>query len=406
MWNICKNSFVSMVVLFPVMALSVSALSITELTERVIENNPGIQALNENITAAEYAGHAARSRPDPEIEIGTENAGISEIEISTSQEFELGGKRQARIQAASIEKSIAVARRDYAVFLLKIELFRSVVPLLISSLRIEAIDSLSQLAEEALEVINRRIAAGAAPVLDSIRSSVELQELRQMQLNMHSEQLRYRNNISTLIGSTSLFRDSLQERLKEKFSLLALDSLSAAITSHPSVNLLRLEISAAEAELGIRKSEKAITLGATAGYVRNNENKENAFRLGLSFPLPVFRKSKASVSESEHTKIGLEHDLKSEVTRYKNRLIYHSDLFAVISQNLAILRENIIPGTALIYHELSQFYEKGNASINELLQARHEFFERKLEYLDMLEQKAMTAIDIMETSGVLFTITE
>ena len=110
-------------------------LTFQEAQKRVLENNKTLKALEKSLEAAQFDIKQAGVRPNPEAELGLENLGISEIEISLSQSFELGGKKDARIAIANIEKKKISIEYEATKLALKAETIRRFILLFNSSKR-------------------------------------------------------------------------------------------------------------------------------------------------------------------------------------------------------------------------------------------------------------------------------
>ena len=88
-------------------------LTVQDVVEIAIENNPIIKSRRHNIETAEGRIRQANLLPNPEIELFTEEMptdelglGQSQNMVSLSQKLEIGGKRRLRVEAANKEKEI------------------------------------------------------------------------------------------------------------------------------------------------------------------------------------------------------------------------------------------------------------------------------------------------------------
>src|SRR5262249_51396771 len=89
--------------------------SFDQLVQTALSQNKSLQAAREQLRQAEARVKQARLRPNPSLEVSNStdalfaNEGENGFAVSLSQPFELGGKREKRLQVADAEVALAKA---------------------------------------------------------------------------------------------------------------------------------------------------------------------------------------------------------------------------------------------------------------------------------------------------------
>ena len=176
---------------------------------------------------------------------------------------------------------------------------------------------------------------------------------------------------------------ALPESVPGKVSVPTAD----ALLKSPSLMVLQAEYGASENELRAEIRKQYPELGISPGYARDDGNDE--FSIGVSIPLSIWNRNREAIARADGDRAIKQAELISE---WRN-LLQQS---AFINAEQIILRQHC----ADEYEELSaldaaaakqmQLFELGETKIQELAEARHVAFERRLQYLDCLENLLIT----------------
>ena len=387
-------------VIFNAFIVNAETLNFEQIKQKALNNNPGLSAGNSAIKAAEAEIRQAGAIPNPELEIGSENFGDNEIEVVLTQPLEIWGKRKARIQLAGKALRAAELENDATRLGLEAEIVRRCVPILGVQKKLAILDSLASVMGESLTDIKRRIQAGAAMEADALRTEMELDELFMEKAGLNRQLNRQKKRLAALWGNTDDADIQLACTLNTSVSLPPQPEIQKKIHEHPKMKLLKLSQETAAAEIQLLKAEAFPELTISGGYLRNNEDHEDAVIAGLSISLPLFNRNKGSILSKSH-------EVRAAGKEFRALFVEHTTEAGTILSEIEntleaffVLTEKLQPKAKSVYALLERYYKHGNISIIEVLESRQNLLEINLRSIDLITEKALLAADLMELTGI------
>ncbi len=387
-------------VIFNAFIVNAEALNFEQIKQKALNNNPGLSAGNSAIKAAEAEILQAGAILNPELEISSENFGENAIEVVLTQPVEIGGKRNARIQLARKALRAAELENDATRLGLEAEIIRRCVPILGLQKKIAVLDSLASAMGESLTDIKRRIQAGAAMEADALRTEMELDELLMEKAALNRQLNQQKKELAALWGNTDDADIQLAFTLNTAISLPQRPEILKKIHEHPEGKLLKLKQETAAAEIRQLKAEAFPELAISAGYLRNNEDDENAVIAGMSISLPLFNRNKGAILSKGHevTAAG-----KKFQAFFVERTTEAGTILSEIENTyeaFSVLTEKLHPKAKNVYALLERYYKHGSISILEVLESRRNLLEINLRRIDLITENALLAADLMELTGI------
>ena len=379
-------------------------LQFMDALNKVLLHNPELSIQESVIKAAEASVTQADKILNPELEIGLENLGMNEIEAAITQPLELGGKRKTRNLIADKELKAAQCETDGIRLRLHTETLRKFIPILAVHLKIECIDSILQLMEESLTGIRRRIEVGAAMQIDALRGEMEQDERILEKSALEREKRRLARELALLWGDTSDVIWDVEGELLKSVEVPEQAELEKKLSEHPKFRLLKLQQEIARGGILEAEAGAAPEAAITGGYLRNNETKENAGVLGFSMGLPIFNRNKGAIQAAsyEHASVKKKYDALFLECVGEIRTVL-SEIEGVDNE-LFTVEKKLLPKAEKIYADLYTFYNQGSASILDLLQSRQHLIETQLNSIDLLMDKALLYVDLLECAGIQIEI--
>ena len=391
-------------VIFNAFIVNAETLDFELIKQKTFNNNLGLSAGNIAIKAAEAEIRQAGAIPNPELEISTENFGENEIEVALTQPVEIGGKRKARIRLARKELQAAELEKEATLLSLESEIIRRCVPTLGLQKKIAVLESLASVMEESLSDIKRRIQAGAAMEADALRTEMEPDELLMVKAALHRQLNQQKKKLTALLGDTADTKIQLACTLNTSVSLPSQKEIRKKISGHPEIKLLKLNQETAAAEVQLLKAEAFPELAVSGGYLRNNEDDENAVTAGISVSLPLFNRNKGAVLSKNHEVTAAGKQFQAAVVERT------TDAGSILSgiknttEAFSVLTEKLQPKAKNVYALLERYYKHGNISILEVLESRRNLLEINLKRIDLITEKALLTADLMELTGIQIQI--
>lgn len=261
---------------------------------------PSVEGATAGVRAAEAQRHAAGLRPNPSVNVETENvvgtgpySGLSSAEttVGMSLPLELGGKRSARIGVADAQITRArlgtvVARADLV--LRVTQAFNEAVA---AERRLVIAREQVGIAEEGLRVARVRVRAGKASPIEEQRAEVARVNAVNAADRANRAVALARGNLGRLIGrepgtlDTGWFDGVVGVGLR--VPAMPEDTLALAVA--------QADVGSAEAQVRLARSQRVPDLTLSAGARRLEATNDVAAVFGVSIPIPVFNNGRANV---------------------------------------------------------------------------------------------------------------
>lgn len=380
-------------------------LTLDQALTRARERAPSVLSARARIEEARArlgaASRLLRENPEIEAAAGKTISGAdpqTKVDAGLIQNFQIGGRRSARIGAARSELDAAIAggenqlreaSRDVAV-----TFFRA----LESQKRVTLAADAEKIAEDVLDLAWRRHEAGDAALLDvnlarvaASRARTETQAARAT-LVLHLRDLR----VLLALPLEQPLVPSGELRLDQSY---ALSALLAKAAERPDLQALRAGVQAAEAELDFAEALAWPELGLGAIYER--EEGRDYILGAVRLTLPIFDRGQYERSETSVRLTRLRLELQDAI------LAVHSEVAAAFEvhrlQNAAVeeLERNALPLLDDNEALSRESYEAGQISLVELLLARREVLDARVDYLARLLDAAVAAAELEASAGVL-----
>ena len=277
-------------------------------------NHPSIMLNKAKVDTSKESITMASESPNPELDLSTvagksEGVHTAEHTLEIKHRFELGGKRDSRIQVATNSFKTAKAFSRY-------QNESTIIDVVIKLHRLRQVHELIPLYEESLQAFSKILVAlkkrkSLSPEQQVERGTLELAtndyKLKISQLD--SEKINLNKHLSFFMGSTCLIpklalppSPNLDETFAPKSSLSSYSKLEAA----------RLFVETAKSSLELQKSNATpdLRIGPTYKMDKEGANEVNSLGLALSIDLPVFNTNSAGKAKAAKELIAAKLSLK------------------------------------------------------------------------------------------------
>lgn len=288
-------------------AVSLEAVTLEQAIEHALANAPGVGAADAGVRAAEAQRRAAGLRPNPSVTVEVENVvgtgaysglGGSETTVGLALPLELGGKRAARIgladtQTARARLAIATARAD-----LRLRVTQAYNQGLAAERRLAVARDQLDIAEEGFRAAAVRVRAGRASPLEEQRADVA-------RINAQASLAQAERN-------AQLARDTLARMIGQPAGALdaawfdGISGMGPALPASPdgtlALAIAEAEVTTADAQVRLARSQRVPDLTLTAGARRLEMTKDVAAVFGVSVPFPLFNSGRANLDAARAQK--------------------------------------------------------------------------------------------------------
>lgn len=394
---VCLAIYLFAVAVLPAIS---NTLTTDQIIDKVLKENNSVKANNLIVKAAKNSVEQEKKILNPELEIGLENFGINELEIVITQPIELGGKRKQRILQSENEFSAAKYESEISNIELKTEIYRRLVPILLSNCNEAIVDSISSLINTTIDLINQRVAAGASNKIDALRAKMEIEQLNIQKMLIKRERNIKIKELASLWGEVQANNIKIEGTINHNLELLNIGVYKENLKKHPQIQLFNLENQINKINISQAKKSSVPDLALSGGYVRNNENKENAVLFGASIELPLFNRNRDEVKGLKSLKESKVHEAKEKQVELSSQIdLIHGEISSIDLQ-LEAIYESILPKSNEILLQVLEFYKKGAISFLDVLEAQREEIDLLVEVNELKAQRANLFIDLFELTAM------
>ena len=286
------------------------AISLPQALQRALAANPRLTAAERDIGIAGGLRIQAGVLPNPEVQFELDNAlgsgpykGLrsAETTLQLSQLVELGGKREARIAAGEAGISAAVWQRRATRLEVLSEAAIAFITIISAQRRIEIFDEQIASFDTLIPLLQRRVQEGASSPAETLRAQVAADLFRVERERTKTQLALARRDLAILMGDGSPRFGKAVGRLTNIGEPPSFRSILQAIEANPQ--LMRWTAVAAQrnAELLIARLRVIQDPRISAGWRHFQDTNDNAVRLTVSVPLPVFDQNTGNIIAAQET---------------------------------------------------------------------------------------------------------
>ena len=280
------------------------SFTLAQALERAGATSPAIESGAAGVLVAQAARTVAGLRPNPELNIQTENVAGSgdyrgfrsaETTAQVTLPLELGGKRPARVALANAQQDRAQIEQAVIAADLRLAVTQAYVTAVSAVERASVAQRQVAIAAEALRSAQVRVRAGRASPLEAQRA--ELAHLNAQATQEQAERLANvaRANLGRLIGAP--VAGALDLRWFETLAVAGpVDR--AAVSDMLTARAAALDVATADAQVRLAGAQRVPDLQLFAGPRRLSGSNDTALLMGINIPLQIFDNGGAAQAQA------------------------------------------------------------------------------------------------------------
>ncbi|MEO0377413.1 MAG: TolC family protein [Cyanobacteria bacterium P01_A01_bin.17] len=368
------------------------ALSLQESLTRAETSNPGLQAMREQIFAAEERVSGSTALPDPKLQLTyfgesvETRTGPQEAIYSISQTVPWPRKLSTRKAFAVSQADVAQLRYLHRLSQLKRDVAQTYVELAYLDKAVESTEANLRLIDDTVSIVEAQVQSGAS-INALLRFEVERERLRDELDRIGQQQVEAKARLAAMI-----FAD-LKE-LGESFDFPKLSAvpdegslMELLQNSNPELILLRQGITTLEEQVKLSRLDRYpdFTVGLNYIQVGNEGTAPDAGRdpwaLTFAVNVPIWEsKNRAAISESLANKRAHEQSIRERV------LLLEAELRALVSKSADSERraqryeQSLIPLAQQALENSQSAYESSQVSVLELIDSERALLDLNLTY--------------------------
>lgn len=377
-----------------------------------LEHHPALEASTAAVAGAEGLIRQGRLRPNPLFTVQTENwrfGGEPSFHVGSdldlfaylAQPFELGGKRERRVELAEQEKTIAQLRHRQLEWRIRQEVRRSFWQAFLAQREFDLLEENARLFEQITNYHEVRVREGAMAEADLIRVRLEEQRLQLIREEAAVEAERSRMDLVRAMGGGAyrpdftLVGDPVTSLPEPGVGLSEL--LNRALQLRPDLQVTEAEVERARRRLNLEQAQARPDWDLIFGYKRTEGF--NTVLAGVSIPLPVFDRNEGNIlfnqSEVDRAQALLQAQRRRVQTEVEGAL-------STLARRVAMLRqldEGMLQRAEESWQISLAAYQEGATDLLRLLDAQRSRNEVRLLRIRTQLELQMSLVDLEEAVG-------
>jgi outer membrane protein, heavy metal efflux system len=389
-------------------ALTAPAMTLEQLEQLALENNPTSTAAAAGIDAARERTRQAGAFPNPVVGYSGEEIKTGDLDrrgehgFFVEQTIPLGGK--LRLSRNVFQKTIeqAEAVRDLQRLRILSSVRQAYYSVLLTERRIEVQERLAALASEAVGVTAQLFNVGAADRPDYLQIEIESRRL-QLQLNRsRNERFSLRAHLAALTGVREVADRPLAGSIDTAIPNLEQEQIIRTLLEQsPELRAARADLERTRAVTARARRETSPDLFLRGGSAYNREFGEDTGRpigwegrLEAGISVPLFNRNTGGIAAARAD----ETRAQAEVTRLElalqSRAATQFAAYLTALRDAEAYRSEILPRAEEAYRLYLSRYREMAAAYPQVLVAQRTFFEMSTEYLQSLSEAWRAALQL------------
>jgi len=388
-------------------------LSLRSALQRALAANPRLTVAERDVGIASGQSAQARALPNPELSYEHDNAfgsgpyrgtRAAESTVQISQLVELFGKREARIAAGRAALDAAAMQRQAVRLEVLSETAIAFLSVLGAQNRIRILDEQVAALSQLTPLLKRRVEAGASSPAETGRAEVAADLVKADRARAGAALASARRELAILMGDTAPRFAAVSGRLEATGQPPPFNTVVAAIDANPQLARWTAIHAQRNAELMMARLKPYPDVRVSAGWRHYNETGDNAVRLGISVPLPLFDDNSGNIAAAREN-VG---KVRAERAAGRATLIavagraYDSVQGAL--RELAVLRGSAIPKARQAGEAIRDGFAQGRFSLLEVLDAEATLAQARLREQEALQNFHVAVATIEGLIGNPFTL--
>jgi cobalt-zinc-cadmium efflux system outer membrane protein len=380
---------------------------------RALAASPRLTAAERDVGIATGQRIQAGALLNPELSYEQDNSfgtGIyrgtksAETTLQISQAFELFGKREARIAAGEAGIEVAAIQRKAIRLEVLSETAIAFLSVLGAQRRFQILDEQVAAIDRLTPLLRRRVEAGASSPAETGRAEVASALVKADRERFKATLASARRELAVLMGDTTPKFSEVSGRLDIAGRPPSFQSVVAAIDANPQLVRWTAVYAQRNAELLLARLKPYPDVRIAAGWRHFNETNDDAVRLTLSVPIPVFDQNRGNILSAQESLA----KTRAEREANRNTLIVVAgrayDSLQGSLRELAVLRETAIPKAQEAAEAISLGYGQGRFTLLEVLDAQASLTQARLREQEALQNFHAAVATIEGLVGNPFTL--
>ncbi len=367
-------------------------LELDQAYQRVLNQNPQVQAYRARIMAAEGNRLQESLMPNPQAVFEAENFGgdsprngldATEYTLGIEQQIEIAGKRSKRDQVATIEKQQVSQEALADIQATLAQTKAAYMRVAIAQERLALAGQRKALADKTHTTVKRHISAAKAADIQHTKADLEVSAADVEQHKAQNELELAKMRLANLMGLPML-EHSLTADLKSLPDVPERESVMQALERTPMSVMSQLSVMRETSALALAHANGVSDPTLGLGVRRFNEDDGTAFLASVSIPLNIFDRNQGRVAEAKANLLAAEADKKALRLSLTKQAMELWQRLASTKEEVLAYQGQLLPSAQKAYSQAKDGFARGAFSFLDLLDAQRTLFDVQEKYLAAL----------------------
>jgi outer membrane protein, heavy metal efflux system len=394
------------------------SITFAEYVTEVVRSNLDLSVQRSNIAISQAQVKTATARPDWSVDFGAPAFDLSNLGFPTSVgagltvPFELGGKRGARVRAATADVSTVTSDYQDAIRQLRGTAAGAFVDALGARGVLQSKDkSLAQL-DQIVHVNEERLRAGDIGEIELVQSRVERDQFRADVISAESDVYSADLVFAQLLGNPQKLGPEMpmpKGSLEIPTQTFDLDQLVAgALKNRSDVISGTRAVAAAEARIKLAKANLVPDIAVTGEYLYTGagtgdflQPPDNTLGISASLNLPISRRrnpGELEAARATHTQAELQLQAVQLKVEVEVRDAYEK--YQASARRLNLFRGGLLRDADRVLEARLYAYQRGGTSLLEVIDAQRKSADVYLTYAQALTDHARALVTLEESAAI------
>ncbi len=392
----------ALITLLPaISAQAAASLSLNDALQLAERNAPSLQARQEQASAARHSVVPAGELPDPRLNLGVQNLPVDGSDqwntnrdfmtmqvVGLSQEVPNRDKRKARVETARATVERADAEAVFERLKVRAATAQAWISAYTMQRKVQQFDELFSENRLLAAAVRARLAAGGGSSADALAPSQEAAQLEEQKDQLLSQATQARAALKRWIGQDA----DVQAPAFPQWAVNPPQYLHT-IHAHPELAAYGAMTREAQAQVQQALAEKKSDWGWQVDYQRRGPEFSNMVSVQVSFQLPLFSGSRQDpmIAARRFQVRQLEDEQEAALREHTAQLEADLAEYQRLQRAVVRSRETLLPlSEQRVRLELAD-YRAGKSTLSDVLAARRQRVEARLQDIDLQGQLAATA---------------
>ncbi|MBO9328438.1 cobalt-zinc-cadmium resistance protein [Achromobacter xylosoxidans] len=377
------------------------AITLQQAMDRALERNPMLAAARNESRAADGLVTQAGLIPNPSIDINVDDQKRATRTTTTMLNIpiETGGKRGARVKAASLARDMSRLDVQAAQSDLRAAVATAFFEVAVAQENMRVADETRQIAENALRIAAARVESGKGAPLEKTRAQVELSNARLAEKKARNNWENARRALALNWGDSAPDFERVSASLDSLPPRPSLDELQASLGQSPRMEAGRASVELSRAELEVEKTKRFPNVTVGVGVARDNQMGRNRGQFGVSIPLPLFDRNQGNVYAASMRSYKAQDLYRDTQARLGTALRQAASRYDLAAASAREYRDAVLPGAQKAYEAARTGFAAGKMNYLEVLDAQRTLTQGNISYLNVLGEAFLARAEIDRIIG-------